>query len=205
MRREVFEQLDLPGAWQGSLNDDLLVTSLIRRAKLKVVYEPHCLVTSAAQFSFPGLLEFIRRQYFQVRIFTPRWWWLGLLVTGLTNSLYLGSALLTVAWAITGGPYGLPLAVVAGYYLISALRIRIRHQAIKPFLSIDEAAWRETSRFEILASPVTGLFSLIGILSAGIGRRITWRGIRYHVGGQNRTVIESRPPAAPRTDHSHAA
>lgn len=205
MRREVFEKLNLPDAWQGSLNDDLLVTSLIRRAKLKVVYEPHCLVTSAAQFSFPGLLEFLRRQYFQVRIYTPLWWWLGLSVAGLINGLYISSFLLAVVWAISGGPFVLPVAVAVAYYLAATLRTSIRQRAIKPFLTIDDDVWRETSRFELLSSPLTGLFSLIGILSSAVGRRITWRGIRYFVAGQNRTEIESRPQPLPRSDRSQAA
>jgi ceramide glucosyltransferase len=193
MRKEVFERLNFPHAWQGCLNDDLLVTQAVRKAGLKVVYEPHCLVASAVDFDFPAMLEFARRQYFQVRIYTPRWWWLGLAAAGLVNVMYLGSAILAVAWAITGGPFLVPLICGATYYACSVLRTALRQRTMRPFLQIAPATFREVTRFERFAAPLTALFQLVAVVSSAGGRRIVWRGIRYYVAGPHETRIEFRP------------
>ena len=46
IRREVFEQIGLRDAWQGTLSDDLVASRLMRRAKLAVRFEPACVVAS---------------------------------------------------------------------------------------------------------------------------------------------------------------
>jgi len=193
MRKEVFEKLNFPHAWQGCLNDDLLVTQSVRKAGLKVVYEPHCLVASSVDFDLSAMLEFARRQYFQVRIYTPSWWWLALAAAGLVNVMYLGSAILTVAWAFSGGPFVVPLVCGATYYACSVVRTALRQQTMRPFLQIDSTTIRDVMRFEVFAAPLTALFQLVAVVSSSIGRRITWRGIRYHVAGPHKTRIEFRP------------
>lgn len=195
MRREVFDSLGLPDAWRGSLNDDLMVASLVRKSGMKVVYEPHCLVTSAVDFDFHGMLEFSRRQYLQVRVFTPRWWWLALGVASTVNFMYFGSALLAIFWAVTGGPYLWPLAYATIYYLSAMSGTAIRQRAIEPFLAVDPKTFRNGTRYEMLTGPVTALFHLVGIIASRCGNRIVWRGIHYYIVGPNRTVIESHPTA----------
>jgi hypothetical protein len=142
------------------------------------------------------MLEFARRQYFQVRIYTPRWWWLALGAAGLVNVMYLGSAILAVAWALSGGPFVVPLACGAAYYAITIVRTMLRQRTMRPFLQIDPATFRAVTRFETYAAPLTALFHLVAVLSSAWGRRIVWRGIRYYVAGPHETRIESRPAEA---------
>ncbi len=194
MRKEVFTKLNFPAAWNGSLNDDLVVTRRVREAGLKVVYEPHCLVASRVDFSISGMLEFARRQYFQVRVYTPRWWWLGLAAAGMANFMYLGSALLALYWAFVGGPIAVPLLFAAAYYTTSVIRTVVRQRSMQLFLQIDKATFRETTRLELWGAPLTALFHLIAVLSSGWGSRIVWRGFSYYISGPNSTVIEGREP-----------
>ena len=193
MRKEVFERLIFPHAWRGSLNDDLIVTDKVRAAGLKVIYEPHCLAVSPVDFDFPAMLEFTRRQYFQVRIYTPRWWWLALVAAALVTGLYVASAVLTVTWMIFGGPFLVPVACAAAYYAVAAIRTRLRQQTMWPFLKLDSSQFRKISRFEVVATPLTALFHWVAVVSSAFGRRIVWRGIHYYVAGRNETRIEARP------------
>ncbi len=192
MRKEVFEQLSFPDAWHGCLNDDLIVTQRVREARYKVVYEPHCLVASSVDMSFPALLEFARRQYFQVRVYTPRWWWLGLTAAGMAGFMYFGSLLWAVKGLLVGGPVAVPVICMAAYYTAGMIRTAMRHHTIRPFLQTDKAELRSAAWFEILALPVTALFHLIAVFASAFGRRIVWRGIHYYVAGPNRTRIEHR-------------
>ncbi len=46
IRREVFDEIGLRDAWQGTLSDDLVASRLLRRSKLAVRFEPACVVAS---------------------------------------------------------------------------------------------------------------------------------------------------------------
>jgi len=192
-RKEVFERLDVRGAWQGSLSDDMVLTRLVRQAGLKIVYEPYCLATSPIDFDLSSMLEFTRRQLLIVRVVTPGWWMLAASAALLVNGLYFGSLLLAGVWAITGGPLLLPLTGAAAYYLLTALRTTIRRRTMRPFLQVDDVTFARVTRFERWGTPLVALLHLVTLASSATGRRIVWRGIHYYLAGPHETKIEARP------------
>src|SRR5579872_2593955 len=99
VRTDAFQRLGLPDAWQGSLSDDLVVSRLVHDAGLTVAYEPNCLVKSVADFDWPKLCEFLRRQFVVVRVYAPLWWQFGFWTGFVTNLGFWGTLALACSLA----------------------------------------------------------------------------------------------------------
>jgi hypothetical protein len=191
-----FRQLGLPEAWRGTLSDDLTISRLARDARLKVTYEPRCLVPSPVDMPLRGVLEFIRRQYLICRVYTPAWWWLATAASGTTTLVYIGSAVLTAVAATQGRAAWLPAATGLGYYAVSVLKSRLRWSSIRPFVRVSDPDYRTTTTFETLASPLAAVVTLAALLSVTLSRRLTWRGISYRLVSATETRIERREQPA---------
>jgi cellulose synthase/poly-beta-1,6-N-acetylglucosamine synthase-like glycosyltransferase len=189
IRTETFRQLGLPQAWAGSLSDDLVVSRLVRAAGLRAGFEPHCLVKSAADFDWPRLWEFLRRQFLIVRIYSPFWWrvafWGGL----FTNASLWGLLATGTYWAQTGGPWGLAWGAALLYYLVRAGKASLSARAVRPYVSIADEDYDRVTRLNVWGWPLVSLASWAGIAAGAVGRTIIWRGITYRMDSPRRTTI----------------
>lgn len=192
IRVQTFRDLGLPDAWHGSLSDDLVVSRLVHRARLRLVYEPHCLVTSPAQTTLLGLAEFIRRQYLVVRVYAPGWWAAALWAGIVSNFAFWSSFVLSIVWASTGRPWWFSACCGLIVYTLISCRAAICTAAIEPFVKASLSEMQRVARVNIWLWPLVSLNNWLGLLSAGIGRTITWRGIRYRMISPSQTVIEHR-------------
>lgn len=190
IRASVFRKLGLPAAWQGSLSDDLVVSRLVREARLKVAYEPHCLVRTSADFTWGALAEFLRRQYLVVRVYAPTWWRFALVAGGLTNVVFWGLAGLAVL--SSAGPALVARLALLGCYLLTALRGAISAAAVRPFVDIAETEYQRVCRINIWGWPLVSLVIWLGLVASGVGRSIVWRGIRYRLESPALTRILTR-------------
>jgi ceramide glucosyltransferase len=189
IRADDFRSLGLPDAWSGTLSDDLVVSRLVRQAGMKVIYDPHCLVRSPADFSALGLAEFIRRQYTVAKVYARGWWLGALMATLVTNLLWWGAIGLTAVKFAEGGTWRVPGAIALFYYLLTSLRFGIAMRAVKPFIRVDPALYDRVARCSIWGWPVVGLANCLGLLSSGVGRTIVWRGIQYRLLSASQTAI----------------
>lgn len=189
IRTAKFRELGLPAAWKGSLSDDLVVSRLVREAGLRVGYEPHCLVKSSADFNWRSLGEFLRRQFLVVRVYAPTWWqfafWTGL----ATNACLWGTLALAVYWSATRGPWAIPLAGGVLYYLAGVCRTQLAARAVRPFISVADEDYDGVAQLNVWFWPLVALSTWLAIVSAAIGRTITWRGICYRMDSPQRTTI----------------
>ncbi len=202
IRREVFDALGLREAWKGTLSDDLVASRLLRRARLRVRFEPACVVASPLDESLPKAMSFIRRQYLVARLYTFDWWLLSFLAATFSNLVWLGN-LGVLAWGLATGspPPWIPLLIGAMLYLITVYRGWLRQDLVKTYFPQWEKASRRIKRFDVWANPLVEFAHWIGVASAAVGRHIRWRGICYEVmpGGKVRTI--TRSPAAPAVQH----
>ena len=194
IRVTTFQQLGLPEAWRGGLSDDLIVSRLVHRAGLRVAYDPHCLVTSPARTTLAGLAEFLRRQYLILRIYSPLWWqaafWGGL----VTNLTLLASIVLAAFWRATAGPWWIPAGCGLFLYTLGSCRAAIFAEAVRPFVAAERGNFDRVAWLNIWGWPLVTLVNWLGLLSASVGRRITWRGIRYRIDSSRQVEILSRGP-----------
>lgn len=197
IRRELFDQIGLRDAWKGTLSDDLVASRLMRQAKLAVRFEPACVVASPLHESLGSALAFIRRQYLIARFYTFDWWLFSLVAatfSSFTRLVNLG----VLVWSLMSGspsPW-IPLAICGVLYLVSIYRGWLRQDLVKTYFPHWERASRPIQRFDIWANPVVELAHWVGVASAGIGRNIDWRGIRYHVlpGGRVQAILRRDLP-----------
>ena len=201
IRRDVFDEVELQRAWEGTLSDDLVASRLMRRLKKMVRFEPSCVVASPLDVSLWHAIAFIRRQYLITRLYTFNLWLFSLLGATFMNGVWLGN-LGIVAWCLLKGTHSpwIPAAVSAILYLVTVCRGWLRQSLVKTYFP----DWNKTSRFvqwvDILGNPLVELAHWMGILISAFGYRIHWRGIRYDVspGGQVRQIVrahEAEPPA----------
>jgi hypothetical protein len=198
IRREEFTKLGLPDAWRGTLSDDLIVSRLVHAARLRVGYEPHCLVKSTADFDGWKLCEFLRRQFVVARVYAPLWWhfafWAGL----VTNTCVWGLIGLA-GCGLASGNLRTGLAALAGATLIwvlGALRFHLAAIAVRPFVDVTNAQYDSVARLNFWGWPIVALASWAGTASAAWGRTIGWRGIRYRLDSPRHTTILKHPAQA---------
>jgi ceramide glucosyltransferase len=78
IRLDVFRRLGVDKIWSKALSDDLSLSYVIKKAGLKIIYVPACLVASYETVTWSELFEFAHRQFLITRVSAPRTWWFGL-------------------------------------------------------------------------------------------------------------------------------
>ncbi|MEM9282089.1 MAG: glycosyltransferase family 2 protein, partial [Verrucomicrobiota bacterium] len=71
LTREVFNQLDVPKLLSGSLNDDLRLSKVARKAGNKIAFVRSLILPTPIDFTWRSFFEFAKRQYTQVKFFSP--------------------------------------------------------------------------------------------------------------------------------------
>jgi ceramide glucosyltransferase len=199
IRRDVFDNIGLRDAWKGTLSDDLVASRLMRRAGLNVRFEPACVAASPLDQTLGQAMSFIRRQYVIARLYTFDWWLFSLVGAMFSNLIWFGNLGVLALSLLTHSPSPwIPIAVSAILYSVTVYRGWLRQGLVKVYFPHWEKASRPIKRFDIWANPLVELAHWIGVSSAAVGRRIVWRGIRYHVlpGGQVQKIIRDGDRAA---------
>lgn len=196
IRRDRFEELGIRRAWQGTLNDDLVASDVIRRAGLRIDFEPSCVVASPVDISLSRFFEFLRRQYFTARIYARRWWAVGLVSTSLLIFGYFGCAV-SVVLALMVRSRWLPVSatLMASLVMLCFWRALVRVDLSAVYTSELGVSLVAAHWFDLLAHPVAMLVNWVGIVSSAFGRTIWWRGTRYRVVAPNRIRILGDQPA----------
>jgi hypothetical protein len=194
IRRSTFAKLRQQGVWTGALTEDLPIGRGVRRLGLRVVYEPNCLVSSPVRGSWPGLVEFVRRQYLITRVYAPGQWWFVFLTKGLYQGVFWGGVLSCCCLG-PGNAAGLLLGLLAVMFGLNAACAFLRWRAVVRCFPGQGARLRRVAWLDLLAHPLLGLGHLLLVLSSACGRCLTWRGIRYRLHGPHHTEILFRPSA----------
>ena len=192
IRRDVFESIGLRDAWKGTLSDDLVASRLMRKAKLKVRFEPACVAASSLDQSLFHAMSFIRRQYLIARLYTFDWWLFSFVSAMFSTLIWFGNLGVLAIGLVTGSPSPwIPVAVSVVLYAVTVYRGWLRQGLVHVYFPDWEAASHRIQQFDVWANPLVELAHFIAVSSAAFGHHILWRGIRYHVlpGGQVRKII----------------
>ena len=182
IRRRRFEELQIRQAWRRKLNDDLVVTSTLRRRGLRIEYEPACAVASPLDLSAAQMVDFGRRQYLQGRLYLHRSWLIGLLLTSFSLAAFF-TALAAPAMIAAGSAAGAWLSVstaliiYAGWVYRGFQRVRLAEELFPR----HRRQLRAVRPLDLLGGPLTALVNWMIFASSAVGRRIVWRGIYYRL------------------------
>ena len=215
IRRSTFAGANVLRYWSQSISDDYSMTQAMRDARLKIHYEPRCLIGSFGKCSWQDLLEWSTRQIIITRFYSPKlwrvaffsqWsfllvWWIAVLNTlaslfQMVNSKAIFESLASHNLLRYGCLTGLIflLGVTRGWYRLKTIQqiFPDQRQEIRQFW------WGYTVLFP-LVSTLTAFNLLVSAFTTGL----EWRGIRYEFQPKGRlsvirrsgVVREEHPPA----------
>ncbi len=189
--RSAFEDLDVPGLFRGSLNDDLRLGKEAKREGYRLGFVRSLVRPTEIDFTWGQFFEFARRQYFQVRVYAPiTYFWVNVIF--LLYLTALGSAIAAVAMGYLFA--WVPLILVT---LFDQVRAMTRESIYRRLFGSDRNTYRRiaaTSWLEHFLTPVWMLLHGLIIFSTWFMARVTWGGIRYEVKGPDRTRVLARSP-----------
>jgi cellulose synthase/poly-beta-1,6-N-acetylglucosamine synthase-like glycosyltransferase len=192
MTRKVFDELEIPVNLAGSVNDDVRISQLARRAGKRMRYVRSVAASSPIDFTWASLFEFGRRQYFHLRVGQPSLWWMALMIPVLFLAGFI-----TCLIRLGQGNW-LMLIPIAAAILLNLGRTRVRRSYLRARFKAGEAETLDAAvRGSWWLDPLINISSLLIILSSACGREIVWAGIRYHVSGPQATRVLSGKDTSP--------
>jgi len=190
VRAETFQKIDLVSIWKKAISDDLSLSYAIKKANMKIVFAPGCMVASYEKTTWAGLFEFARRQFLITRVTIPRTWWFG--VFCIVYSLFgvWGGSAVAIYAAVLKLKLSVLYALVPVIFITGQLyRAVIRQKMIMRLLPGDAAKMRPAAIADILGTFLWSWVMFVFILSSAVGRTITWRQVRYKLLGPTETVV----------------
>ena len=189
MTREVYEDLDVSGALRGSLNDDLQITRIAREQGKRMIFVRSLMAPSPVDYNWSSFVEFARRQYLQVRVYVPAFWWLALFFT----TLWLAGVAAMWTLALQGYP--------RAWWIITAVAISnvIGHYLKDRLLELlfTPDVWRQVRRPRSIAWFTTTFNFVVHwliVASVIFKQEVTWAGIHYRIRGRQRIEVLGRNP-----------
>jgi len=234
IRVEVFRRLELDKLWQTTLSDDLSLSCAVKKAGMKVIFVPACLVASYEATKWRELFEFGRRQFLITRVSAPKTWWFGLFsslygVLGVWGAAGLAVWLANSRFEIRDSRFPAVLAAVAVVFFLSQLlrailRQKMAHRILDLRCTIFDCGCTEGSApivnhkskvinqmkaacaADVLGFWLWSILMLLLIVSSAFGRTVYWRGIRYRLLSATETIVVGEKESAEptRTPQSQA-
>lgn len=192
IRHTRFEEVNVVGAWSGSVSDDYSLTRALRGAGFGIAFVPECLVPSPCEMDARRFFEFTNRQLIITRVYEPKLW-----ATAAVGHFFYCAAVL-VGLGLWAGSWGTGLSSLSILVLalippiVAALRGMLRLVAALDLLPdwrqkllVDAWAWT-------LLAPLVPFVYFYNSIVAAVSRKITWRGTRYELVSAVRTRILAR-------------
>lgn len=189
IRREVFERLDIPDRWRGTLSDDFTLSHAVSQEGLPIIFVPQALTASIENCTFRELLEFTTRQMKITRVYAPALWAMSLFGSGLFNLVMIAAFSIVIFSRQNNVAVYYSLATLSIVALLSIGKAWLRLKAVRLVLTrhktaLDRQCWTQNTLW--LLSPAVFFCNSIAAL---LSRRLTWRGITYELKSPRETVI----------------
>ena len=194
IRRDKLEECGLRAAWQGTLSDDLVASRVLRKARMRVEFEPACMLPSPLELTFAQMFEFLRRQYIVGRTYALRTWCLGFAAIVSTSFAFWGGlAALCYGAAVQASWTWMPGFFCVAWYAVSVVRGHLRSATADVYFADRFPPLSGASRFDTWCVPVTALVNAAAMLASAVGTRITWRGNTYRIYQGGRILLLTPP------------
>ena len=203
IRKSTFDQARVLDYWQRSISDDYSMTQAMKDAKLRIHYEPRCLIGSYGRCGWGELLEWSTRQMILTKVYSRRLWQLAL-VSQWTFSLVWWWALAGVASAFfPSTPGSITSAVWSGgirkyallaglLFLFGAVRSGYRVRTIQHLRPEHRDEIQSFWWGYVLLFPLASTLTAYNLARSALSSSIEWRGVRYEFGAaQEVRVIRS--------------
>jgi ceramide glucosyltransferase len=166
--------------WKATVSDDFGVTQAVRDAGGRIRFEPRCLNASLEDLTLAEFLRWSNRQIIITRVYAARFW-----RGGLANfALFCGTLLFGLGAILFSGSLSARL-VSAGcealLLLLGLAKARLRTIVAREAFPEEASRLRRHGSCYWQLWPLIPWVMLANFLTAGISRRIEWRGTRYEL------------------------
>ncbi|MHC4721422.1 MAG: glycosyltransferase family 2 protein [Planctomycetota bacterium] len=190
IRAETFRRIKLDQIWQRAISDDLSLSYAVKKAHMKIIFAPGCLVASYEKATWSKLFEFTRRQFLITRITIPGTWWFGLGSSIYSLAGFWGGVVIAILAGLNSQKlFALYAAVPAIFLLGQICRSILRQKMITKLLPEDAHKMKSAIIADILGNCIWSWVLFGCIVASAFGRTITWRGIRYKLISPTETII----------------
>jgi len=201
IRRSTFERAAVAQVWDRSADDDLSMTTAVKRLGLSVLFVPQCLVISHGDASWSEILEWTNRQLILTKVYYPALWLMGV-IRAFVMAAWLIVVLALTFQIIALHVYkllpvlfaALMLLVVEFYFLFQAhglwkqlLGEQVEGSSQQQFSF--EQAYKNLLWQSALVVPLAHVILPILTLYSLLTNRIRWRGINYELRSAEETVV----------------
>jgi cellulose synthase/poly-beta-1,6-N-acetylglucosamine synthase-like glycosyltransferase len=189
IRRQTFEGIKAVEYWKYAVSDDYALANAIRNADGRIGFLPECIVASRQDPDWRELLEWTTRQIIITRVYAPKLWLLAAL-SQLVHCAGIGLGLILIVRNLLVGFGVLNLFVLL--LLIEGLAVAkgaLRLVAMMELLPAHKDELLESWWVPTLLAPLVPWLYLYNIIISVFWRRITWRGVRYHLHSPWRTTV----------------
>jgi cellulose synthase/poly-beta-1,6-N-acetylglucosamine synthase-like glycosyltransferase len=194
IRRTTFEGARVLAHWKHSISDDYSLARAVKKARLKIHYEPRCLIASHGSCGWRELLQWSTRQIIITKVYWRRLWELALVshfifVTGWW--WVFGQFTLAVWQSLTAGDIPPPMrpdsplhhygTIISIIFFLGALRGFLRTEAVKLIQARDRDQIQQFWWAYTLLSPIVSTLTAYNLAVSLLTSSLEWRGVRYEL------------------------
>jgi ceramide glucosyltransferase len=194
IRRTTFERAHVLAHWKHSISDDYSLARAIKKAGLKIYYEPRCLIASHGSCSWRELLQWSTRQIIITKvywrqlwqlalvshfIFVAGWWWaFGQFTLAVWQSLTAGNIPSPMRLDNPLRHYGTLISII---FFLGVLRGFLRTEAVKFIQARDRDQIQQFWWAYTLLSPMVSTLTAYNLAVSLLTSSLEWRGVHYEL------------------------
>jgi len=192
IRKSIFAKANVREAWDKAADDDLSLTTSVKKLGLSVRFVPQCLVASDGDAPFSEIMEWTNRQLILTKVYYPELWkraiaratfmlvWLVLMVVASVS--WLATQDTSCLQALGAGFLIIPVEV---FFLLKARKLW------QKILTDRSEYLTESLLSSCLAIPLAHLVLPFMTLASLLTNRIQWRGVTYELRSPTETLVIS--------------
>ncbi|MBI2580152.1 MAG: glycosyltransferase family 2 protein [Candidatus Aenigmarchaeota archaeon] len=172
IRRSDFRKFGVRELWKNEISDDAPLTRYLDANKMRIEFAPRAVVASFDDYKMSEIVQWSNRQVLMVKMYAPKSWKLGMLVTGTFTFFTLLGIVLLASGNVTGGVFLLPA-------VLSTLRAWLRYSAMQKLLLVF--AHLGMKRTTILMESIGKMLMFYNTLRVLKVKEVEWRGKKYRI------------------------
>jgi cellulose synthase/poly-beta-1,6-N-acetylglucosamine synthase-like glycosyltransferase len=192
IRKTVFDRAHVRAAWDKAADDDLSLTTSVKKLGLTVRFVPQCLVASDGDAPFSEIMEWTNRQLILTKVYYPQLWMRAIARASFMLVWLVMMLIATVSWIITQDP-SCSIAIAAGFSIIPVeVFFLLKARKLWQKILVDRSDYlTESLLSSCLAIPLAHVLLPFMTLASLLTNRIQWRGVTYELRSPTETLVIS--------------
>ncbi|MBX3075474.1 glycosyltransferase family 2 protein [Candidatus Obscuribacterales bacterium] len=190
IRKSVFTEAGVRDAWDKAADDDLSLTTSVKKLGLTVRFVPQCLVASDGDAPFGEIMEWTNRQLILTKVYYPELWKRAIARASFMLVWLVLMLIATGSWLVTQEPAGL-IAIAAGFTIVPVeVFFLLKARKLWQKILLDHSDHlTESLLASCMAIPLAHAVLPFMTLASLLTNRIQWRGVTYELKSPTETLV----------------